>query len=45
MPSLSYVGSVKFLNIIRGVSNPGMEYELEQWNGKWNGMVNVHSYN
>ena len=22
----------------------GMEYEMEQWNGRWNGMVNVHSY-
>ena len=22
----------------------GMEYGMEQWNGKWNGTVNVHSY-
>ena len=22
----------------------GLEYGMEQWNGKWNGMVNVHSY-
>ena len=22
----------------------GMEYEMERWNGRWNGMVNVHSY-
>ena len=21
----------------------GMEYETEQWNGKWNGTVNIHS--
>ena len=22
----------------------GLEYGMEQWNGKWNGMVNVHNY-
>ena len=22
----------------------GLEYGMEQWNGKWNGTVNVHSY-
>ena len=22
----------------------GMEYGMERWNGKWNGMVNVYSY-
>ena len=21
-----------------------MEYGMERWNGKWNGMVNVHTY-
>ena len=28
-----------------GVSlTTGLEYGMEQWNGKWNGMINVHSY-
>ena len=22
----------------------GLEYGIEQWNGKWNGTVNVHNY-
>ena len=22
----------------------GLEYGMEQWNGKWNGTVNVHNY-
>jgi len=22
----------------------GLEYGMERWNGKWNGMVNVHNY-
>ena len=22
----------------------GLEYGMEWWNGKWNGMVNVHNY-
>jgi len=22
----------------------GLKYGMEQWNGKWNGTVNVHSY-
>ena len=27
-----------------GVSNPGLEYGMEWWNGKWNGTVNAHNY-
>ena len=23
----------------------GLKYGMERWNGKWNGTVNVHSYN
>jgi len=22
----------------------GLKYGMERWNGKWNGMVNVHNY-
>ena len=27
-----------------GVSNPGLEYGMEWWNGKWSGTVNAHNY-
>ena len=42
---LKTVAAVKSLtNSKVGVSNRWNEYGMEQWNGKWNGMVNVHIY-
>ena len=38
-------GTIDFVNALVWVSLiTEMEYGMEWWNGKWNGMVNVHSY-